>query len=170
MDESTKKVAEALKKAILAEVEGQHFYRMAAASTQDEKGKEVFNALADDEVLHENYLRAHYDALIASGTAAPNVRLGTPPPLTESSPIFSAAIKSRIQGAHYEMTALSIGIQLEMGAMKFYEQAAKETSDPELSRFFRELSEWEGTHYRALLRQQDTLKEDYWSASGFTPF
>ena len=38
MDAATERLTEGLKKAILAEYEGHHFYRMAASTTPDEKG------------------------------------------------------------------------------------------------------------------------------------
>lgn len=37
-------------------------------------------------------------------------------------------------------------------------------------RLYTELAEWESGHYEALTRQQEELKEDYWSAGGFSPF
>jgi len=170
MEESKKKVAEALRQAILAEVEGQHFYRMAAQSTDDPKGKDVFGKLANDEVLHEQYLRAHYESFVKHGVPDAGVKLASPADLGSSSPIFSDALKGRIRSAHFEMTALSVGVQLEMNAVKFYRQASQEATDPLLREFFRELERWESLHYQALLTQQDELKEDYWSASGFSPF
>lgn len=170
MDASKEKVAEALKKAIIAEIEGQHFYRMAASSTEDPKGKEVFGKLANDEVLHEQWLRAHYESFVNSGKPDPNVKLSAFEEFTGKSPIFSDALKARIKSAHFEMTAVSVGIQLEMSAVKFYRAASQDTEDPLLKAFFRELEKWEQHHYNALLLQQDELKQDYWTASGFSPF
>jgi len=170
MDDAMKTVVEALRKAMQAEIEGQHFYRMAARSTDDPRGREVFEQLAQDEVSHEKFLRAHHDHIIEKGTPDPDAKLGSPAALPESSPIFSDAIRSRIGQAHYEMTALSVGIQLELSAMKFYKQAADQARDPLLKQQFRELSEWERGHYQALLRQQEELKEDYWASSNFTPY
>jgi len=170
MDESTRKVAEALKKAIQAEIEGQHFYRMAASQCTDPKGREVFLQLAEDEVVHERFLRAHYQSLLEHGVPDGSVKLARATAYEGSSPIFSPALKSRIKDAHFEMTALAVGIQLELGAVDFYKQASQLASDTALSDTLLELSEWEAGHYQALLRQQEELKEDYWSASGFTPF
>ena len=170
MDEAMKNVVEALRKAIQAEIEGQHFYRMAARSTEDPRGREVFEQLAEDEVSHEQFLRAHHDHIIEKGTPDPNAKLGTATSLPESSPIFSDAIKSRIASAHYEMTALSVGIQLELSAVKFYKQASQQATDPLIRQQFRELSEWESGHYQALLRQQEELKGDYWASSNFSPY
>jgi hypothetical protein len=36
--------------------------------------------------------------------------------------------------------------------------------------FLESLAEWESTHYHALLRQQESLRELYWAESGFAPF
>jgi len=170
MDESMKKVVEALREAIQAEVEGQHFYRMAAASTQDPKGKEVFEKLAQDEVTHEKFLKAHYASMLETGKLAEGAKLPAATAYDGSSPIFSDAIKNRVEDAHYEMTALSVGIQLELSAIKFYKQASQIATDPVLKQYFLELSNWESGHYQALLVQQDALKEDYWRSSNFSPF
>jgi rubrerythrin len=170
MDDSMKKVAEVLKKAIQAEIEGQHFYRMAARSTDDPRGREVFERLAQDEVAHEKFLRAHLRSILETGRPDADAKLGRPTDFSGSSPIFSEALRSRIGEAHYEMTALSVGIQLELAAEKFYRRASEETADPQLEQQLRELADWEAGHYRALLVQQEELKEDYWAASGFSPF
>ena len=68
------------------------------------------------------------------------------------------------------MTALAVGMQLELTAEKFYAKCAAESDDPLAKKFFQELAEWEAGHYAALARQQEELKEDYWSGGGFAPF
>ncbi|KMQ50767.1 Rubrerythrin [Chitinispirillum alkaliphilum] len=40
----------------------------------------------------------------------------------------------------------SIGIQIEKNGRIFYEQAAKQTSDPQVKKLFSELADWEGKH------------------------
>jgi rubrerythrin len=170
MSEQKTRVMKALSEAILAEIEGQHFYRMAASSTDDPKGREVFQKLANDEVLHENYLRAHYASFAEAGVPDRSLQLASPEALDSESPIFSDALKERIDKAHFEMTALSVGTQLEMNAIEFYRKAAEQAGDPLMKQFFRELVEWETLHYKALLSQQDELRHDYWSAAGFSPF
>jgi rubrerythrin len=68
------------------------------------------------------------------------------------------------------MSALSIGIQLELSSEQFYRQEAEAAEDPAVVKFFTELAEWESGHYHALLKQQESLKEEYWSKGGFAPF
>ena len=170
MDDKAKNAAEALFKAIKAEGDGYHFYQMAAQSCGDQRGREVFELLAAEELDHKQFLTAQYRAVSKSGEVDAAARLGPRADLSGASPIFSEAIKGRLNDAHYEMSALSIGIQLEQNSMRYYEECAAATSNPDLKRFFEELARWEQGHYDALLRQQETLRDDYWSGSGFAPF
>jgi rubrerythrin len=68
------------------------------------------------------------------------------------------------------MSALSIGIQLELASMNYYREQAEKASNPDVSGFYTELADWETGHYNALLRQQEMLKEDFWAKGGFAPF
>lgn len=170
MDEPTRAMAEGVRDAIRAEAEGRHFYLMAARSTEDEQGRAVFEQLADEELEHLEFLKAQYRSLVETGRPDPSARLGRPTRLEGESPIFSSRIRERLGEAHYEMTALSVGIQLELGAQAFYKAQAQAASDQAVEAFFLELAEWEAGHYRALLVQQEALKEDYWASSGFSPY
>ena len=170
MSDRTKALAEGLMKAVKAEREGHSFYMMAANSTGDAKGKEVFARLAAEELDHMDFLRRQYESVLKTGRPDHSAKLGPRADLSGSWPIFTDRIKQRIQDAHFEMTALSIGIQLELDAMNFYKSQAESSDDREAKRFYAELADWESGHYRALLTQQEALKEDYWSAGGFSPF
>jgi rubrerythrin len=171
MDNETTRIAEALKKAMQAENEGYHFYLMAASNTDDPKGKETFQYLADEEKNHFNFLKGQYNAFLKTGQADSSIKLGASKELTGSHPIFSDDIKNRIGGAHYEMTVLSIGIQLELSAVNFYQAEADAASDnPAVKIFFNELADWERGHLKALQDQSEALKEDYWNKGGFSPF
>jgi len=170
MDDDSKKIVQGLHKAAEAELAGYHFYLMAARSTEDEKGKEVFHTLADEEQEHFNFLKQQHNSFVATGKPDMNVRLGKPGDLAASSPIFSDRIRSRIQEAHYEMSALSIGIELELSSMTFYKNEAASARDQEVRAFFTQLADWEAGHYNALLRQQEELKQVYWAQGGFSPF
>lgn len=167
---SNEKILEALKKATQAEIEGQHFYAMAAMATQDPMGRQVFETLAREEQAHARFLRAQHDSILETGHADSSLSLGSPLELLGSSPIFSDLLKSRVKGAHYEMTALSIGIQLEADAQHFYRVQAELAHDSVVRDFFLELANWESGHYHALLAQQESLKEEYWADNGFAPY
>jgi len=170
MDEATKRITDGLFRAIQAEGDGQHFYMMAAGSVTDAKGKEVFEMLAREELQHQHFLKAQYKSFAEAGMPDTGIKLGQKADLSGESPIFSNELRARVHEAHFEMSALSIGIQLEMNAMKFYRDQADAASDPAVRTFYAELAEWESGHYHALLRQQENLKEDYWSAADFSPY
>jgi len=170
MDNSQKVITEGLEKAIKAERYGHSFYLMAAQSTEDVKGKEVFETLAREELAHMQFLHKQYKAIKETGKPDETLSLGAQADLSGMSPIFSESLKSRIKEANFEMTSLAIGIQLEKDAMDFYNSQAGASDDPVIKQFFSQLAEWESGHYRALLKQQEELKEDFWSSGGFAPF
>ena len=170
MDEATKRMVDGVRDAIQAETEGHQFYLMAARTTEDEQGRQVFEQLAAEELEHVRFLKSQYTALVETGKPDGSTRLGKPVTFRAESPIFSSRIKDRIGEAHFEMTALSVGIQLELAAETFYKRQAEAAADPAVRSFFEELARWEAGHYQALLGQQESLKEDYWAASRFSPF
>jgi rubrerythrin len=159
-----------LLEAMRAEHQGEHFYRLAARTTDNPKGREVLSQLALEEREHASFLKAQYQSILETGKVDGKRKLGEKNKLSGSSPIFSEDFRTRIKSAHTEMTNLSIGIQLELSAMGHYGTLAKEAEDPEVKDFFSELREWEAGHYRALLDQYDALQEEYWDANGFAPF
>lgn len=170
MSDSSTRIAEGIAKAMQTETDGYHFYMMAANSTTDEKGKEVFSQLAKEEMSHLKFLKAQHEALVKTGKADPTITVGKGADLSGESPIFSSSIKARIGEAHFEMSALSIAVKLELGSQKHYREQARAANTPELKAFFEELADWEAEHYQALLKQLDELKEDYWSGGGFSPW
>jgi rubrerythrin len=164
------RTARALVEAIKAEIEGGNFYLMAARSTEDPQGRQVFEQLAREEEHHAQFLRAQHAAVLATGKADPQIVLGQPGVLSASSPIFSSALRARAREAHFEMTALSVGTQLEAAAMAFYRREAEQSTDLGLRDLFARLAQWEAGHYHALLQQQTELRDDYWAGAGFAPY
>ena len=169
-DEARDKIAKGVAEAIRTENEGRYFYLMAANSTTDPKGKVVFETLADEELVHLKFLKKQYLSLLNRGEFDKKLKLGPKSDFSGAHPIFSEQLLKRLSDAHYEMSALSIGVRLELFAMSFYKQQAENSTDPFVKGFFSELAEWEAGHYHALLKQLDALKEFYWEAAGFSPF
>jgi len=170
VSETVERIIAGLRKAVDAETAGHHFYKMAARATNDEKGSEVFERLAEEELEHVRFLRAQYDSFKEKGAPAEDVKLGSGSSLSGGSPIFSPRIRERIGEAHFEMSALSIAMELELSSTNFYRAEAKASDDPRVREFYERLSAWEAGHYEALKRQQEELKEDYWARGGFSPF
>ncbi|MBI5489844.1 MAG: ferritin family protein [Deltaproteobacteria bacterium] len=170
MDEIRKSLLEALTKAIDSEYEGYGFYLMASKATEDALGREVFGRLAQEEQAHAAFLKAQHRSIAQTGNVDSRATLGNPYAVAGGSPIFSPELRGRIGDAHFEMSALGVGIHLEQNAMEFYAREALTAPDAAVRAFFRELAEWEAGHYRALLAQQEELQEDYRTRNGFEPF
>jgi rubrerythrin len=170
MEAEQKRVVKGLEKAMQAEMEGYHFYQMAAKSTADAKGRETFEYLAKEEEGHFNFLKAQMESIAQTGQVAADVKLSEKREFSGSHPIFSDEIKSRVGQAHHEMTALSVAMQLEKSAVDFYGAEAEAAADPQVKAFYRELMTWEQGHLTALRAEADALKEDYWQEARFAPF
>ncbi len=158
-----------LKEAILTEQTGVQFYTIAAGNTTDAQGREVFRQLAQDESEHQQWLRRQYGHLVA-GTPWEEMKPEPHADLSGPSPIFSDALRSRIGEAHWEMTALSVGLALEEATIIRYRKLTQVADQPEVRRFFEELAKWEESHAEALSRQSNLLKESYWREARFAPF
>ncbi len=169
MQDETIIILEGLKTAIEAEANGANFYSMAAEKTSDPLGKQAFEILASEEKQHMEFLLAQYNVLSETGSLDTDLILGAQHDF-ETGQIFSEAIADRLQESQFEMSALSIGMQLEMSSITFYRSQADRVENPEIKKFYKELITWEQGHFDALYRQQQMLKEDFWASGGFASF
>ncbi len=159
---------EALQTAIKSEIEGRELYKTAAEKTGDSKAKEVFNLLADEEQSHLNSLvQIAKDYEEGKEVSMPNL----PSPATfedAESPIFTREFKDKV--ADFDMTALSIGIKLELESEKFYRQTAEEASQKEIKNLFDRLADWERGHYDYLQQQVGFFESYYKNKYSFFRF
>ena len=162
------KAIEGLKTALQTELNGIEFYRMAAKNTEDAKGRETFQMLADDELKHFQAIQRQY-ASLSEKHGWQESNLGTITDFPGDSPIFSNELKERIKGKHFEMTALSIGALLESNSIDFYRQMKDSSDDPLAKQLYGQLQSWEEKHLEAITRQLDVMKEDYWAEQRFSP-
>lgn len=169
MKQTTDQLLAGLREAILTEETGIQFYAAAAARTTDTRGREVFEQLARDETEHQQWLRRQYGHVV-EGTPWEEIRPVFHADLSGPSPIFSDQLRARIGEAHWEMTALSVGLTLEETTITRYRNLAKAAEQPDVRRFFEELAKWEESHAQALSRQFGLLKESYWHEARFAPF
>lgn len=169
MSNSNEKMLSALKSAMEAELTGHHFYKNAAATTADPQGQATFERLAREELLHFNYLKKQYNSLLKTGNFDFSETLVGKDDNETTSALFSPQLKARIKQSHFEVSALSIGMQLEMNAVRFYQQCADESSDPQVKELFQQLADWERGHHDDFARELDELKEEYWQANNFVP-
>ena len=169
MDKQIEDILKGLKTAIEAELTGYEFYKHAAKSTNDPVGKETFSSMAEEEMGHFNYLRHQYKSVMEKGDYDFSEKLAEKQVTHADSPVFSDQIKDRIKDSHFEVSALSIGMKLEMDAMNYYRSCAESADNEQVKQFYNELADWEKDHYLAFERQLDMLKEEYFTANNFVP-
>ena len=169
MKKQTERVLDGLKTAMEAELTGHQFYKAASKNTKDPKGKETFSRMAEEEMRHFNDLRHQYRSILKTG----QYDFTTPRHKTHKksglSPIFSKEIRNRLKTSHFEVSALTIGMKLEMEAEAFYRKCAARATTPGAKKFYNELADWEQGHYQSFKNQLDLLKEEYFAANRFVP-
>ena len=159
-------IADVLKKAFQVEVDGFTFYSMAADRTTKPAVQQLFERLARDETEHKAYIMAVMRRYEEQGASSFHFDPRDPDLAEFSSEIFTDSFKEQAQGEISELGALSIGVQLESNAVAFFDTAAREASDPQISGFYRFLADWEGFHLRTLQQLYDTIRVDPWPDKG----
>lgn len=162
MSEISKQIEEAIKDAIRLEINGRKFFNHAADVTQHERGKKMFRFLAQEEVKHLETF-SHLFSQILGGEDwkkyISSYDIEGEAPLVEK---LKERMREREEGKG-ETEALSIGMQLEMNAIQFFQKAAKESDDPVAAKIFMEIAEEEKFHYDLLQAQHDSVtKSGYW--------
>jgi rubrerythrin len=169
MKSETKEILEGLKTAMEAELTGHEFYKNAAKNTDDPRGKQKFLEMAEEEMGHFKFLRHQYKSVLENGDYDFSRQLMTKAREHADSPIFSDEIRRRIKDSHFEVSALSIGMKLELDAMKYYRSCAEAAESEAAKKFFTDLAEWERDHFLAFEQELEMLKADYFQANEFVP-
>jgi rubrerythrin len=169
MNKQTERVLDGLKTAMEAELTGHQFYKAASKNTKDPKGKETFSRMAEEEMGHFNDLRHQYQSVLKTGQYDFTAKRLKSHRKTGLGPIFSKEIQNRIKTCHFEVSALTIGMKLEMEAEAFYRKCAAKATTPAAKKFYKELAEWEQGHYQSFKNQLDLLREEYFAANHFVP-
>ena len=125
-----------LKDAMEAEMTGHQFYLLAAKTTGDAQGKETFARMAQEELDHFRALKTQYVAVLENGKFDQATALFEVPAPQTVSPIFSSGFREQVGQQHFEMSALSVGMQLELNAINHYRKAAEESEDAGVKAFF----------------------------------
>lgn len=163
-------ILDILCKAYQIEVDGHTFYSMTAERADKDAVRELFEKLANDEVQHQAYIKAVLSRYDSEGTTAFRVNLRTPELAAFSQQVFTDKFREQARGAAFEIAALSIGMQLETNAINHFSSAAARATDVEVREFYRFLADWEKQHLDALQVLHNSVRSDFWAASGFAPF
>lgn len=148
---------EALQFAIETEKKGYRFYRIAAESTSDPKGKEVFNQLAQDEIEHMGVFTTLYasltndepwltyeEALAKFGEAEPDEVIFPDDPIQS-------------QEGFNDLKALEEALEFEKKAVHFYQSQVLKVTGETAKAFYEKLVEIEEGHVKIIQAEIDSL-------------
>lgn len=155
-----------ISQAILNEVEGYEFYKMAANQAGTGESKESFLELANEELKHVEFLKALFDRIKNDKTDDIKLALETSPP----SPNIYNWKKVDKEFTSLAMSVFSIGIQMEEASIVFYEEAKSKTKFDEAKKLFDLLIKWEKVHLEQFVAQYNMHKENWWADQSFAPF
>lgn len=156
---------EIVKTAIINEVEGYSFYRLAAEKADDPEVKESFNLLAEEEKNHEEWLRNLY-RYISEGT---NDQNDEDKPVKGVSPGIFRRKNMNSESGSLEVSVLRIGILMEKASIDFYREAAEKTGNTRAKELYENLVEWEKEHMESLEKMYEMAREEWWDRQGFSP-
>ncbi|HSH35702.1 ferritin family protein [Schnuerera sp.] len=155
-----------IKQAILNEIEGYEFYRMAANQAGTSDSKEALLELANEELKHVGYLEALFEKVKKSNEDDRKLAFEEMPP----SPEIYNWEKVDKEYISLAMSVFSIGMQMEQASIDFYEEAKTKTNIGEAKELYDLLIKWEQVHLEQFTEQYNMYKEDWWSEQGYAPF
>jgi erythrin-vacuolar iron transport family protein len=139
---------EALKLAIENEKESMDFYRKAGSITADQRSKQVFELLANEELEHLKAFFDHYQGGelgdLESFVNRPADRLSA----------THQALEQALAADVHEQKALEIALQEEKSCIDLYTMLTKEIADPMVRRVFE-------TVIRETQKHHDLIEDEY---------
>ena len=155
-----------ISQAIINEIEGYEFYRMAANQAGTGESKEAFLELANEELKHVEYLKALFNKIKNGQEDDIRLALEVSPP----SPDIYNWNSVKKEHTSLAMSVFSIGIQMEKASIDFYQDAKNKTSLEDARKLFDLLIKWEKVHLDQFTVQYNKHKENWWADQSFAPF
>lgn len=155
-----------IKQAILNEIEGYEFYKMASANADLIDVKETLLTLASEEKKHVEWLEELFNKI--KDNALDSMKLADLE--NPASPEIFKWEKLDRKHIGVAVSSFGIGMQMEKASVEFYESAMEKTQLKEAKELYRILASWEKNHLEMFSKEYDKLSEDWWSDQGFQPF
>lgn len=155
-----------IKQAIINEIEGYEFYRMASEKETNKEAKEALLELANEELKHVEYLKELFDKIKIGDKEDFELAFLSNPPL----PNIIDWGKLKSQNNSLAVSVFGIGIQIEKASVDFYEDAMNKTENELAKRLYKLLVSWEKVHLGQFNDAYNYHKEQWWAEQGFAPF
>lgn len=155
-----------IKQAIINELEGYEFYRMAVSHADDQEVKESFKVLAAEEQKHIEWLNDLFDKIKTDPEDGFKLAAMENPP---SPGLYKWENLDRTQ-AGVAVSVFGIGMQMEKASIAFYLDAAEKTSFESAKSLYLTLAKWEEVHLATFAKAYDKYQEQWWDDQGYAPF
>ncbi|MGD8353206.1 MAG: ferritin family protein [Pseudomonadota bacterium] len=157
MADKRKAHVEALQLALDTEKKGYRFYKIAANSSKDPKGKEVFEHLAKDEVEHMAVIATVFESITNNEPwmtyEEAMEKYGETPP----EKIIFPDVPEEPQEDFSDVKALEEALDFEKKAVVFYTAQAESSEEDQAKAFYHSLIEIEEGHVQIIQAELDSL-------------
>ena len=155
-----------IKQAIINEIEGYEFYKMAENQADSEETKLALDTLAEEELTHSKYLKELFDKMKDTDEEAFSLAFLADPP----SPKIYDWNKYKFPKSSIAVSIYGTAVNLEKAAVEFYQNAKEESDHPEAKKLYDMLIKWEKVHLEQFFKAYQLNMEDWWTEQGFEPF
>jgi len=152
MAEEGSRSLQMLASALEKEQRGLEFYKTAESKCANELGEDIFRMLAAEEGVHITRIKEIYTSL-EGGKAWPGDWKSHKMENENLQKLFRermAGLGSKVGAETGDLEALNVGIELEQGAINFYEQELTRASDQLEREFIEQMIREERSHYQSL--------------------
>ena len=158
MDEETKVAIEALRQAMLNEEKTRDFYVEAEEKATDEKARQMFKELAEEEVLHMKIVQEQYE-LLKTGGGWTSVADFEDLSDVDIRPLeFKRAdMDVHVTDATTDLEALIIAAEMENNSFNFYTEQYNWTTDPLGKQIYGGLAKSERNHFNTIMSNWEYL-------------
>lgn len=161
-----KEELDVIKQAILNEVEGYEFYKMASEKAGNGGSRDAFLELASEELKHVKYLEELFNKIKESPEADFELAFNEGLP----SPGIYKWDKLNMDMVALAMSVFGVGVQMEKEAIVFYREAKKNTKLEAAAKLYDTLIKWETIHLNQFTEQYEMYRRDWWSEQNFAPY
>lgn len=143
----------ALRRAMKGEEDGYKFYDIMVKKATNADARRKLEGLRDDEVRHQQTLRQLHDKHVGGDIG--------PLPEKGLSALSEVLKKSLVEELTSEMQFISLAIEAELAATRFYQQERELIDDPEFRDIFDLLAAEEHHHFELLQAEKEALSGNY---------
>lgn len=153
MAHSRRHIKDVLKKAIKGEEDGFYFYNLLSQRATNPQAKRKLEALRDDEIRHKETLHQLYAQHVGGEVGKLPAR-----GINALAKVFR---KGHLETRRTEMEFLTLAIEAELAATRYYQEERKLVDDPAFAQMFDRLAEEEHHHFELLQAEKEALAGNY---------